>query len=89
MAENKFLRQQLDESHRANVCLTNDLQKLTADWEHLRDEMSTKEDDWKQEERVNEQYFLYETRDLESPSDFLGLQRLLQSRAKSLVEIVA
>lgn len=53
LSENKFLRQQLDDSHRANACLTNDLQKLTGDWEHLRDEMSTKEDEWKEEERVS------------------------------------
>lgn len=52
MSENKALRQQLEESHRANHCLTNDLQKLTGDWEHLRDELSAKEDEWKEEERV-------------------------------------
>lgn len=53
LSENKALRHQLEESHRANMCLTNDLQKLTNDWEHLRDELSVKEDEWKEEERVS------------------------------------
>lgn len=47
-----MLRRQLEESHRVNESLTNDLQKLTNDWEGLRDEMISKEDEWKEEEQV-------------------------------------
>lgn len=53
LVRNEQLRQQLQESHRTNLSLTSDLHKLTIDWEHLRDEMSHKEDEWKEEEQVN------------------------------------
>lgn len=43
----------MEESHRTNEALTNDLQKLTADWESLRDELLNKEDEWKEEEQVS------------------------------------
>lgn len=52
MSHNNILRQQLEESHRTNEALTNDLQKLTTDWEHLRDDVIAKEDEWKEEELV-------------------------------------
>lgn len=52
MVENSCLRQQLEESQRTNDALTNDLQKLTCDWEALRDELLSKEDEWKEEEQV-------------------------------------
>lgn len=52
LANNEKLRQQLEESHRTNLSLTNDLHKLTIDWGHLRDEMAHKEDEWKGEEQV-------------------------------------
>lgn len=54
LVENSCLRQQLEESHRTNEALTNDLQKLTADWESLRDELLNKEDEWKEEEQVSD-----------------------------------
>lgn len=50
---NSSLREQLEESHQMNEALTNDLQKLTNDWETLREEMIIKEDEWKDEEQVN------------------------------------
>lgn len=53
LVRNEQLRQQLEESHRTNLALTNDFHKLTIDWEHLRDEMAHKEDEWKEEEQVN------------------------------------
>lgn len=53
LAQNHLLRRQLEESHRTNESLTNDLQKLTNDWEGLRDEMMSKEDEWKEEEQVD------------------------------------
>lgn len=52
MSQNNLLREQLEESHQLNEALTNDLQKLTNDWEALRDEMAIKEDEWKDEEQV-------------------------------------
>lgn len=57
IAHNAFLRQQLEESHRTNIALTNDLQKLTNDWEHLRSEMAIKEDEWKEEEQAFNDYY--------------------------------
>lgn len=53
VAQNNLLRDQLEESHHLNEALTNDLQKLTNDWEALRDEMAIKEDEWKDEEQVH------------------------------------
>lgn len=50
---NSSLREQLEESHHMNEALTNDLQKLTNDWETLREEMIIKEDEWKDEEQVS------------------------------------
>jgi len=52
MQVNAALRDQLEESHQANDALTSDLQKLTNDWEQLREEMLIKEDEWKEEEQV-------------------------------------
>lgn len=52
VAQNNLLRDQLEESHHLNEALTGDLQKLTNDWEALRDEMAVKEDEWKDEEQV-------------------------------------
>lgn len=52
MQLNAALRQQLEESHKTNEALTSDLQKLTNDWEDLREEMIIKEDEWKDEEQV-------------------------------------
>ena len=49
---NETLRDQLEESHQTNDALTADLQKLTNDWEQLREEMLMKEDEWKEEEQV-------------------------------------
>ena len=52
MQLNATLRDQLEESHQTNDALTADLQKLTNDWEQLREEMLMKEDEWKEEEQV-------------------------------------
>jgi rootletin len=52
MQVNAALRDQLEESHQTNDALTADLQKLTNDWEQLREEMLIKEDEWKEEEQV-------------------------------------
>jgi hypothetical protein len=49
---NAALCDQLEESHQTNDALTSDFQKLTNDWEQLRDEMLIKKDEWKGEEQV-------------------------------------
>lgn len=59
IAQNAQLRAQLEESHRTNESLTNDLQKLTNDWEALRDEMLGKEDEWKMEEEVKRKFHIF------------------------------
>lgn len=51
------MRQQLEESHRTNVALTNDLQKLTFDWDQLREELSQKESEWKEDEQAFNDYY--------------------------------
>lgn len=60
MQINSSLRDQLEESHQINEALTNDLQKLTNDWETLREEMIIKEDEWKDEEQVSLKLYLIE-----------------------------
>ncbi|XP_045496834.1 rootletin [Colias croceus] len=57
VSQNNLLRDQLEESHQLNEALTNDLQKLTNDWEGLRDEMAIKEDEWKDEEQAFNDYY--------------------------------
>ncbi|XP_053606065.1 rootletin isoform X2 [Plodia interpunctella] len=57
VAQNNLLRDQLEESHQLNEALTGDLQKLTNDWEALRDEMTIKEDEWKDEEQAFNDYY--------------------------------
>ncbi|KAM3959769.1 LOW QUALITY PROTEIN: ciliary rootlet coiled-coil, rootletin [Aphomia sociella] len=57
VAQNNLLRDQLEESHHLNEALTGDLQKLTNDWEALRDEMAVKEDEWKDEEQAFNDYY--------------------------------
>jgi len=54
---NRLLREQLEESHNTNETLTADLQKLTNDFESLREEMMIKEDEWKDEEQAFNDYY--------------------------------
>lgn len=69
MQVNTLLKEQLDESHQTNEALTSDLQKLTNDWEQLREEMIIKEDEWKDEEQAFNDYYSNEH------SRLLGLWR--------------
>ncbi|XP_050294395.1 rootletin isoform X2 [Anthonomus grandis grandis] len=57
MQLNTILREQLEESHTTNENLTADLQKLTNDFESLREEMLIKEDEWKDEEQAFNDYY--------------------------------
>jgi rootletin len=41
-----MLREQLDQATAANQSLTNDIHKLTNDWQRAREELETKEADW-------------------------------------------
>lgn len=58
LKQNTIFRQQLEESNKTNEALTNDLQKLTNDWEILRDELVLKEDEFKEEEQVRIDFIL-------------------------------
>lgn len=69
MQVNSILKEQLEESHQTNEALTSDLQKLTNDWEGLREEMIVKEDEWKDEEQAFNDYYSNEH------SRLLGLWR--------------
>lgn len=74
---NTVLREQLEESHRTNEALTSDLQKLTNDWEALREEMIIKEDEWKDEEQAFNDYYSSEhNRLLNLWRDVVSVKRL-------------
>lgn len=74
---NSSLREQLEESHRTNEALTADLQKLTNDWEALREEMIMKEDEWKDEEQAFNDYYSSEhNRLLNLWRDVVSVKRL-------------
>lgn len=85
MAKNDFLRQQLEESHRTNLSLTNDLHKLTIDWEHLRDDIAHKEDEWKEEEQAfNDYYNSEQNRLIEMWQDIGSVRRSFKDLQSSL-----
>ncbi len=48
-----MLREQLDQATAANQALTADIHKLTQDWQRARDELETKENEWREEEQVS------------------------------------
>lgn len=60
MQLNLALRDQLEEAHQTNEALTSDLQKLSNDWEALREEMLLKEEEWKEEEQAFNDYYTTE-----------------------------
>ncbi|KAL3279361.1 hypothetical protein HHI36_016867 [Cryptolaemus montrouzieri] len=77
MKLNGNLREQLEESHQTNEALTADLQKLTNDWEVLREEMLMKEDEWKEEEQAfNDYYSTEHNRLLSLWRDVVSMKRL-------------
>ncbi|CAH1181054.1 unnamed protein product [Phyllotreta striolata] len=77
MQLNTSLREQLEESHSTNEALTADLQKLTNDWENLREEMIVKEDEWKDEEQAfNDYYSTEHNRLLNLWRDIVSVKRL-------------
>lgn len=77
MRINNTLREQLEDSHRTNEALTADLQKLTNDWEDLREEMMLKEEEWKDEEHAfNEYYSTEHNRLLNLWRDVVSMKRL-------------
>ncbi|KAL1491832.1 hypothetical protein ABEB36_012367 [Hypothenemus hampei] len=77
MELNKLLREQLEESHQTNETLTGDLQKLTNDFESLREEMIIKEDEWKDEEQAfNDYYSTEHNRLLNLWRDVVSVKRL-------------
>lgn len=77
MRLNKTLRDQLEESHHTNEALTTDLQKLTNDWEEMREEMLLKEEEWKDEEQAFNDYYSSEhNRLLNLWRDVVSMKRL-------------
>lgn len=77
MQLNNTLREQLEESRHTNESLTSDLQKLTNDWEELREEMMIKEDEWKDEEQAfNDYYSTEHNRLLNLWRDVVAIKRL-------------
>ena len=49
---NSILREQLDQAHLVNQQLTDDLRRLTSELQQVREELTKKTRDWKEEERV-------------------------------------
>ncbi|XP_033338435.2 ciliary rootlet coiled-coil, rootletin isoform X2 [Megalopta genalis] len=74
---NTTLKDQLEESHQTNEALTNDLQKLSNDWDILREELAIKEDEWKEEEQAFNEYYTSEhNRLLNLWRDVVSVKRL-------------
>ena len=71
------MKEQLEEAQQTNETLTSDMQKLTNDWENLREEMMQKEDEWKEEEQAFNDYYTTEhNRLLNLWRDVVGVKRL-------------
>ncbi|XP_032664691.1 rootletin isoform X3 [Odontomachus brunneus] len=83
---NTSLKDQLEESHQTNETLTNDLQKLSNDWDILREELAIKEDEWKEEEQAFNEYYTSEhNRLLNLWRDVVSVKRLF-AEMKSATE---
>lgn len=83
---NVSLKDQLEESHQTNEALTNDLQKLSNDWDILREELAIKEDEWKEEEQAFNEYYISEhNRLLNLWRDVVSVKRLF-AEMKSTTE---
>ncbi|XP_014470851.1 PREDICTED: centromere-associated protein E [Dinoponera quadriceps] len=83
---NSSLKDQLEESHQTNETLTNDLQKLSNDWDILREELAIKEDEWKEEEQAFNEYYTSEhNRLLNLWRDVVSVKRLF-AEMKSATE---
>lgn len=77
MQLNASLKDQLEESHQTNEALTNDMQKLSNDWDILREELAIKEDEWKEEEQAFNEYYISEhNRLLNLWRDVVSVKRL-------------
>ncbi len=50
---NTILRDQIDQAHLTNQKLTEDLRRLTIELQQVRDELTKKTKNWKEEERVS------------------------------------
>ncbi|XP_046406098.1 rootletin [Ischnura elegans] len=74
---NARLHERLEESHRSGEALAADLQRLTNDWDRLRDETSRREEEWREEERgFNEYYSAEHGRLLGLWRDVVSVRRL-------------
>lgn len=83
---NTALKDQLEESHQTNEAVTNDLQKLSNDWDVLRDELAIKEEEWRDEEQAFNEYYTSEhNRLLNLWRDVVSVKRLF-AEIKSTTE---
>lgn len=74
---NTSLKDQLEETNQTNEALTNDLQKLSNDWDVLREELTIKEEEWKEEEQAFNDYYTSEhNRLLNLWRDVVSVKRL-------------
>lgn len=86
MQLNSSLKDQLEDSHQTNEALTTDLQKLSNDWDILREELAIKEDEWKEEEQAFNEYYISEhNRLLNLWRDVVSVKRLF-AEMKSATE---
>jgi len=53
---NLTLREQLDQATIANQKLSQEIQKVNHEWIRLREQLETREREWREEENVCEQY---------------------------------
>ncbi|KAG8197362.1 hypothetical protein JTE90_013488 [Oedothorax gibbosus] len=61
---NTLLREQLETATEVNQTLTDDIQRLTKEWQMARSELVAKETEWKEEEQTLSQYFTKESNTL-------------------------
>ena len=83
MELNTVLREQLDQAHLANQKLSEDVRRLTGELQQVRDDLTKRTRDWKEEERVRTRDRLLALITLDRRS--VGVQSILQQRTQSLV----
>lgn len=54
---NTLLREQLDAATEANQTLASDIHMLTQDWQRMKEDLETKESEWREEEQSVNDYF--------------------------------
>jgi hypothetical protein len=87
---NLTLREQLDQATIANQKLSQEIQKVNHEWIRLREQLETREREWREEENVNiHNNYSCDYGYLNDFYLFQVVQRLLWSRARQIVEFMA